>query len=80
MAKGKLEFVDQGFIDVLSSEGVKNEVEKAANNIAARAGTNFSAYVKYHAPAHRYLGFVNPNNAEGVKEEAENKVLSSAVY
>jgi len=80
MTKGKLEFVDQGFIDVLSSDGVKAEVEKVADNIAARAGPNFSAYVKYHAPAHRYLGFVNPNNLEGVKEEAENKVLSSAIY
>lgn len=79
MTKGKLEFIDQGFIDVLSSEGVKAEVEKVADAIATRAGPNFSAHVKYYGPAHRYIGFVNPNNLEGAKEESENKVLSSAV-
>lgn len=78
--KTKLVFVDQGFRDVLSSDGVKNEVEKAAHTVAARAGENFSAHVKYYGPAHRYIGFVNPNSFEGVKEEAENKVLSSAVH
>lgn len=77
--KGKIEFIDQGFRDVLSSEGCKSEIERVANNIASRAGENFSAHVKYYGAGHRYIGFVNPNNIEGVKEESENKVLSSAV-
>lgn len=77
--KSKIEFIDQGFIDVLSSDGCKAKVEEVTSSVASRAGANFSPHVKYYGPAHRYIGFVNPNNFEGVKEEAENKVLSSAV-
>lgn len=77
--KGKIEFIDQGFIDVLSSDGCKSKIEEVTSSVASRAGANFSPHVKYYGPAHRYIGFVNPNNFEGVKEEAENKVLSSAV-
>jgi hypothetical protein len=77
--KGKIEFIDQGFRDILSSDGCKAEIEKVASQVASRAGANFSPHVKYYGPAYRYIGFVNPNNYEGVKEESENKVLSSAV-
>lgn len=77
--KGKIEFIDQGFRDVLSSDGCKAKITEVATEVANRAGANFSPHVKYYGPAYRYIGFVNPNSIEGVKEESENKVLSSAV-
>lgn len=77
--KSTIEFIDQGFIDVLSSDGCRTKLEEVASSIASRAGEGFNAHVKYYNPAHRYIGFVNAETIEAAKNESENKVLSGAV-
>lgn len=77
--KTKIEFIDQGFRDVLGSDGCKTKLEEVASEIANRAGDGFEPHVKYYGPGHRYIGFVNATTYEALKNESENKVLSGAV-
>lgn len=78
-SKTKIEFIDAGFQDVLSSEGCKSKLEEVTSQIASRAGEGFEPHVKYYGPGHRYIGFVNATTIEATKAESENKVLSGAV-
>lgn len=75
----KLEFIDQGFRDILSADGTKSCVEGIASSIQMNAGPEYESDVSFFGPGHRWMGFVHTTNVESMKDEAENKTLTKAV-
>lgn len=75
----KIEFIDQGFRDLLLSGGTKDLISGLASQIASRAGEGFSSEVVVGYNGSRWIAFVHSDDTEAAKEEAENKVLSGAV-
>ena len=78
-SKTHIEFIDQGFREILSSSGTKTCVESVAQSIQAKAGNGFEAETSYYGQGHRWMGFVHTTNRESMKDEAENKTLTKAV-
>lgn len=79
--KVRLEFLNEGFQQVLSSGQVKSLVESTAQDVAARAGEGFEA-----APLSLSFGgsprpgaVVRTTDTESRKAEAQFKALSRAV-
>lgn len=75
----KLEFIDKGFQDILSSPGTKECVENVAKSIQAKAGNGFEAETSYYGQGHRWMGFVHTTDSKSMKSESENKTLTKAV-
>lgn len=78
-SKGKLEFIDQGFRDILSSEGTNSVITEVSNSIASKAGKGFESAVSYYGVGNRWIGFVHTTDYKSMKEESENKTLTKAV-
>lgn len=78
-SKTKIQFIDKGFRDILSSEGTKEVIQSTANNIKTRAGAKYEADVSYYGQGHRWMGFVHTTDLESMRDEAENKTLTKAV-
>lgn len=77
--KVKLQFIDKGFQDILSSSGTRTCVEGVAQSIQAKAGNGFEAETSYYGQGHRWMGFVHTTDYESMKSESENKTLTKAV-
>lgn len=75
----KIEFIDQGFRDLLLCDGTKDMIVDKAAQIAIRAGEGFSYDVVQGYGGSRWIAFIHSDTKEAAKEEAENKVLSGAV-
>lgn len=75
--KIEIEFVDQGFIDVLTSDGTYSLLQELAEGIASRAGDGFSAELLRGTT--RWNAVVHSDDLEAAQREAEDKVLSTAV-
>ena len=90
MIKGlkRIEFVSQGFKDILFSPGTKELVQNTANTIQANANAGapadsegFSANVIAGGyGGGRYVGFVTSIENAAAEAESENKVLTGAVH
>lgn len=78
-SKTKLQFIDKGFRDILSSNGTLDAVKSAADSIQSRAGQGFEAETSYYGQGHRWMGFVHSTDLKSMKEESENKTLTKAV-
>lgn len=78
-SKTHIEFIDQGFREILSSSGTRTCVESVAQSIQAKAGNGFEAETSYYGQGHRWMGFVHTTDRESMKDEAENKTLTKAV-
>lgn len=78
--KVKMEFISDGFRQILESQGVADVCEQAGQSIAAKAGDGFEYF-----PAHlnygggRTGGFVNATTYEAMLSEAIDKSLTRAV-
>lgn len=84
MANVRIEWVNQGFVDILQSEGVHELVLSQAKAIASRASANIPEDSEgYHAAAKknntRWVAGVITTDAVSVRAESENKALSRAV-
>lgn len=77
--KMKIEFLNQGFIDVLSCAGTYDMIDSQAQDIAKKAGEGFGKDVVKGYSNTRWIAFVHAETAEAAKAEAEDKVLSRAV-
>lgn len=75
--KMRIDFIDQGFIDVLKSAGLHDLLESEAQAIAGRAGEGFSAEVLLGTT--RYNAVVHSDTIAAAQAEAEYKVLSKSV-
>ena len=87
MGEIKLEFISEGFKEILESDGVKTAVENAANEIAKRADNyvdsdsdGFRAHTwMSNIGGGRWAGSVWTTDYKSMAAEAENKALSKAV-
>ena len=83
----RIEFNSQGFREILLSEGCRDLVIEATDEIAIKANNNnerggegFNASVQVGGyGGGRWVGFVHSTDAEAYKAEAEDKVLTRAV-
>ena len=77
----RIEFVSEGFAEILGSEWCAEQVENATKNIAPKAGEGFSASMtrKRFYGTERPIGYVTSDDWEAYKAETEDKLLSGAV-
>lgn len=87
-AKVQIEFISEGFEQILSGTGVQGVVSEQTNAICARAnaannrgGEGFDSNVRLtHAyRSNRYVGFVGTTDQASMIAESEDKALSRAV-
>lgn len=90
MTRIEIDFKPEGFAECL--QGLSGQVQSAAEEIAARAGSylqkgsgfhvEMTQMARYQDSAYgvtRPVAYVVSNDDETAKEEAENKILSKAV-
>ena len=84
----EVEFISEGFEQILTGSGVQGVVTEQTNAICARAnaansrgGEGFQSNVKLtHAyRSNRYVGFVGTTDRASMIAESEDKALSGAV-
>lgn len=92
MSEIKLQFISEGFRQILLSNEVHDVVQSATDEIANRANANLmtdsegyegdvleSPRMSAYGNGGRWVGFVRATDAEAMADEAENKSLSRAV-
>lgn len=85
MSNVRIEFNDQGFRELLQSGEVQQLVLNKAEEIAGRANSSVSGSSEgfrahaVKAPS-RWIAFAGTSDDETIRAEAEDKVLSRAVY
>ena len=87
MAQIEIEFISEGFKEILNSDGVRAAVENAANDIKNKADANisgesegFSAHAwKGGYGGGRWVASVTTTDLASMQAEAENKALTKAV-
>ena len=82
----KIEFISQGFKDILFSPGTKELIQGISDDIRDRAnqdmptGEGFESKVQAGGyGGGRYIGFVKTATNEAALEESENMTLTKAV-
>lgn len=80
----RIEFVSEGFHEILASDGVKSAVGSAAANIKRKAeeGTDGQFYQSIIMGGYgggRWIGFVGTVDEAAAIAESEHKVLTKAV-
>ena len=75
----KIEFIDQGFKDLLLCDGTKDIILDKAAQIAVRAGEGFSYDILQGYNGSRWIAFVHSDTKKAAKEEAEYGILSGAI-
>ena len=81
MAKMRIEFNPEAFQALLTGPEVQADLARRPSAIAAAAGEHFAAQQKI-GTAHggmRVIATVAPSDKEGIKLEAEEKVLTRAL-
>lgn len=83
----KIQFMNQGFIDVLNSKGCQDVVYENTQRIAEEANANnmrggegFGYRIEKGSVAKRYLGFVYAKDNDANIAESEDKSLTRAVH
>lgn len=88
MANGikKIEFNDEGFRAILSSEECRQLVQQSADEIRdkandnnSRGGEGFASSVVFGGRAHRYIGFVQTTDKKSMQAESEDGALTRAL-
>ena len=82
----RIDFISQGFKDILFSSGTKELLQNIGDEIKDRAnesipdGDGFSARVQAGGyGGGRYVGYVKTDNDAAALEESENMTLTKAV-
>lgn len=82
--KVRIEFISEGFREILSGSGTAGVVDEAVNQIAANASASGGTFVTdgfvggYGGG--RYIGIVAADDYEAMYNEAVDKTLSTAVH
>ena len=90
MSEIKIDFISSGFREILMSEGLRDVVQSATDQIADRANSEIggdgykadvvqSPRMSGYSNGGRWVGFVRAEDREAMEAEAENKTLSRAV-
>ncbi len=82
MEEVRIEFISQGFQDILFSEGCEEVVQQTAEEIAQRANDNsgldtFSASTVRSGT--RWIGFASTTDKTSLAAESEDKALTRAL-
>ena len=82
-----IEFNNDGFKAILSSDGCREAVEQTTQEIADKAngnnshgGTGFGSKVEFGTRAQRFVGFVHTTDKNSEIAESEDGALTGAVY
>ena len=83
----RLEFISDGFKQILESDGVRELVQETADNIKDRANANNarggqgfeSNVIQGNYGGGRWIGFVKSTDRESDIAESEDKALTGAV-
>ena len=82
-----IEFINDGFKQILASDGCRQVVEETTQEIAdkandrnARGRTGFDSKVVFGSRAGRYVGFVHTTDNNSEIAESEDGALTGAVY
>lgn len=83
----KITFQNQGFRDVLQSQGCQTEIYNSAKRISEeangnnrRGGDGFAYRVEKGSKAKRYLGFVYATDTQANIAQSEDNALGRAVH
>lgn len=86
MEKVRIEFISEGFREILTSQGTKQLIDTTAQEIADRANANSGLAdgfqpdtIEGRYGGGRYIGFVSTATKEAKKAEAENGALTGAI-
>lgn len=85
MEEVRLQFISDGFKQILNSEGTKNLVTQTAEDIANRANANYGGdgfqprVIQGGYGGGRWIGFVNATDKESLAAESEDKALTGAI-
>lgn len=81
-----IEFVNEGFKAILSSEGCLQAVTEATQRVAdnanannQRGGTGFASKVEFGSRAQRYIGFVHTTDRNSEIAESEGGALTRGI-
>ena len=82
----RIEFINDGFKAILSSDGCREAVSQATQEIAdkanamnGRGGTGFETKVEFGGRAQRYIGFVHTTDKNSEIAESEDGALTRGV-
>lgn len=82
----RIEFNNDGFKAILSSDGCREAVTTTAEEIAdkanannSRGGTGFETKVEFGTRANRFVGFVHTTDKNSEIAESEDGALSRAI-
>lgn len=82
----RMEFISQGFKDILFSSGTKELLQNVADEIRDRANQDMPSGEGFESKVQsggygggRYIGFVKTTTTEAALEESENMTLTKAV-
>lgn len=82
----RIEFINDGFKAILSSEGCLQAVTEATQTIAdnanannQRGGTGFNSKVEFGTKAQRYIGFVHTTDKASAIAESEDGALTRGI-
>lgn len=82
--KVRIEFISDGFREILSSAGTASVVDESAQRIAANASASGGTFVASGFMGGygggRYIGIVAADDYEAMYNEAVDKTLSTAVH
>lgn len=81
-----IEFINDGFKAILASDGCREAVETATQEIAdkanannSRGGTGFETKVEFGSRAQRFVGFVHTTDKNSEIAESEDGALTRAL-
>lgn len=83
----RLEFISEGFREILLSEGVRDLVQETADGICDRANANndrggegfATNVIQGNYGGGRWIGFVKSTDKQSAIAESEDKALTGAV-
>ena len=75
----KLEFINEGFREILRGAPVAQVVDEVTASILARAGAGYKSHSFIGWYGSRYIGVVETGDFESRLDQAKNKTLQTAV-
>ena len=79
MKLDRIDFISDGFRQILASDGVGNLVAETAESIANEAGEGFVATSFHGRNDGRWLGYVRPTDKKSSVEASENQAMERAI-
>lgn len=84
----RLEFISEGFKEILESDGVHDLVQETAESICDKANANnirggegfATSVIRGHYGGGRWIGFVKTTDKQSEIAEAEDKALTGAAF